>query len=85
MILDNDILHVEISEKGAEIVDLSKQGVQYLWNADANYWNRHAPILFPIVGRLCENRSRNFTSQRSCSQRKGHRNPQKVLWYVCIP
>ena len=58
MILDNDILHVEISEKGAEIVDLSKQGVQYLWNADANYWNRHAPILFPIVGRLCENKYR---------------------------
>lgn len=58
MILDNDILHVEISEKGAEIVSLSKHGVQYLWNADANYWNRHAPILFPIVGRLCENKYR---------------------------
>ena len=56
MILDNGILHVEISEKGAEMVSLSKHGVQYLWNADVNYWNRHAPILFPIVGRLCEDK-----------------------------
>lgn len=58
MILDNGILHVEISDKGAEIVSLSKLGVQYLWNADANYWNRHAPILFPIVGRLREDKYR---------------------------
>ena len=52
MILDNGILHVVISEKGAEMVSLSKHGIQFLWNADANYWNRHAPILFPIVGKL---------------------------------
>ncbi len=58
MILDNGILHVEISEKGAEIESMSKYGVQYLWNADANYWNRHAPILFPIVGRLREDKYR---------------------------
>lgn len=58
MILDNGILHVEISENGAETVSLSKHGIQYLWNADASYWNRHAPILFPIVGRLREDKYR---------------------------
>ena len=68
MILDNGILQVEISEKGAEMVSLSKHSVQYLWNADANYWNRHAPILFPIVGRLREDQYRWGTRKYTMKQ-----------------
>ncbi|MCR5645814.1 MAG: aldose 1-epimerase family protein [Bacteroidales bacterium] len=52
MILSNNKIRIEISEKGAELVSVVKQGSQLLWNADAFYWNRHAPILFPIVGKL---------------------------------
>lgn len=56
--LDNGILSLAVSEKGAEPTSLKKHGVEYLWNAYANYWNRHAPILFPIVGRLREDKCR---------------------------
>lgn len=52
MRLDNGILSVEISEHGAEPVSIEKFGRQYLWNADPAFWNRHAPILFPAVGRM---------------------------------
>ncbi len=58
MTLSNDILSIEISEKGAELSSIEKNGRQYLWSADANFWNRHAPILFPIVGRLRDDKCR---------------------------
>lgn len=52
--IKNSILEVVISTKGAEIQSVKSQhsGYEYIWQADAKVWNRHAPILFPIVGRL---------------------------------
>ncbi|MDR3190666.1 MAG: aldose 1-epimerase family protein [Lactobacillaceae bacterium] len=55
--LTNDILAVSILKHGAElasVVDL-ESGYEYVWQADAKYWGRHAPNLFPIVGRLQDN------------------------------
>lgn len=53
-IIKNNMLKVTISSKGAEIQ--SVKGVhtnhEYMWQADPEIWDRHAPILFPIVGRL---------------------------------
>lgn len=44
---------VKINQKGAEIVSVKDQkGTEYIWGANKEYWKRHAPILFPIVGRL---------------------------------
>lgn len=43
-----------IATHGAELtslVDLAS-GREYLWQADPAYWGRHAPLLFPIVGKL---------------------------------
>jgi galactose mutarotase-like enzyme len=48
--LKNDKLTIEISEHGAELVSIKDpQGHEYLWQADPKYWNRHSPILFPLV------------------------------------
>lgn len=43
-----------INEHGAELVSFidKKTGQEYMWSADSKYWGRHAPVLFPIVGRL---------------------------------
>lgn len=41
------------SEQGAELISLqTNSGTEYIWQADPAHWKRHAPILFPIVGRL---------------------------------
>lgn len=40
-----------ICDKGAELYSLKAGGIEYIWQADAAYWNRHAPVLFPFVGR----------------------------------
>lgn len=55
MTLGNDILTLDVSTHGAEMVSLRKQGRELLWTGDATYWNRHAPILFPAVGKPCNN------------------------------
>ncbi|MFC4211907.1 aldose 1-epimerase family protein [Pedobacter lithocola] len=52
--LENDFLKVNIAVKGAELQGLySKETqIEYLWNGDAEYWAKHSPVLFPIVGSL---------------------------------
>ena len=55
MTLNNDIITIKVSEHGAELVSLNKDGCEYLWTGDAQYWNRHAPILFPAVGKPYNN------------------------------
>lgn len=50
--LTNDILTLHIQEKGAEMCSLIKNTnkQEYIWKGDPQYWKRHAPVLFPIVG-----------------------------------
>jgi len=57
-ILRNDILSVAIDLHGAELKSILRQesGNEYLWQADPTFWGRSAPILFPIVGMLRDNR-----------------------------
>lgn len=54
--LSNGILNVEISTMGAEILSVEKNGFENMWGADPKVWNGHAPILFPICGRLKDNK-----------------------------
>ena len=37
------------------MLSLKCGGREYMWTGDAAYWNRHAPILFPAVGKPFEN------------------------------
>ena len=39
---------------GAELTSLvtSADGLEYIWPGDPAVWGRHAPVLFPLVGRL---------------------------------
>lgn len=50
----NDHLTVTIDNHGAEIVSVidNKTGYEFIWQGDPEIWGRHAPVLFPIVGKL---------------------------------
>jgi galactose mutarotase-like enzyme len=54
--IKNSFISAKIDSFGAQLNSLKKIDVdlEYIWQADPQYWNRHAPILFPIVGRLKE-------------------------------
>ena len=44
------MLKIESKKQGAELTSIKLDGKEMLHQGE--YWNRHAPILFPIVGRL---------------------------------
>lgn len=54
IILENESFRVEINPFGAELSSFrsKKTGTEYVWGGDPAAWKRHAPVLFPIVGRL---------------------------------
>lgn len=52
--IENEKIKVDISDKGGELqsIVLKKDGTEYLWQGNANYWAGRAYNLFPICGRL---------------------------------
>ena len=54
--LENEELLVTIDRRGAELTGIydKKAGREILWKADPSVWGRHAPILFPFVGKSFE-------------------------------
>ncbi len=51
-LLKNGRLEVKVNAKGAELVSLKRDGLEYMWQADPAYWGRTSPVLFPFVGSL---------------------------------
>lgn len=53
--LKNEFITASISTLGAELQSVrDADGKEYIWQGDPAYWNKHAPILFPICGALNE-------------------------------
>ena len=52
--LENDSLRVTVADLGAELTSVFDKaaGIERIWTGDAAVWNRHAPILFPFVGKV---------------------------------
>lgn len=59
--IENTILNTTITHKslsasikhaGAELFSLTDQKNEYIWNGNADFWPKHSPVLFPIVGSL---------------------------------
>lgn len=52
--LSNGVITIGVNNHGAELVSLhSKEtNLEYIWQGDPAFWGKHAPVLFPIVGRL---------------------------------
>lgn len=59
-ILKNDNVEIEVSSHGAELYSLfdRKNQVEYIWQGDKKYWAWHAPICFPITGRVKDDKYR---------------------------
>lgn len=56
--LDNGNLAVKIDEQGAQLKSIfcPETQIDYMWQADPKFWGRTSPVLFPIVGRLKDNK-----------------------------
>ena len=55
--ISNSILSATINHKGAELISFknSTSNREYIWEGNPEYWGKHSPILFPIVGTLMNN------------------------------
>lgn len=52
--IENDKLKVGIADYGAELSSIYDKEHDYevIWQADPAFWARHAPVLFPFVGKV---------------------------------
>ena len=59
-VLENKWIKLEVESAGAEIKSLQRKSDsrEYMWCADKQFWGRTAPVLFPIVGGLNEQKYR---------------------------
>lgn len=55
--IHNESLTVQIEDAGAQLASIrDRRGVEYLWQGDPAIWNRRAPLLFPFIARLKDER-----------------------------
>ncbi|WP_116788366.1 aldose 1-epimerase family protein [Flavobacterium psychrotrophum] len=53
--ISNGTLTATINPKGAELNSLKKDNTEYIWEGNPEFWGKHSPVLFPIVGTLKNN------------------------------
>ena len=58
--ISSEFIQATIDPKGAELKSLldTESFTEYLWQQDKKWWKRSAPILFPIVGKLSDDKYR---------------------------
>ena len=59
--LENSSIKITASTHGGELHSITgkNEGTEYLWNGNPKYWKYHAPILFPIVGKVVDSKYRD--------------------------
>ncbi|TDO83180.1 galactose mutarotase-like enzyme [Flavobacterium chryseum] len=54
--ITNSRLKASIKHAGAELFSLKdNQNKEYIWEGNPDFWGKHSPVLFPIVGTLKNN------------------------------
>lgn len=56
--IENDYLKIGVKEYGCELTSVygKKEQVEYLWQGNPDIWAGQSPILFPVVGRLIDDK-----------------------------
>lgn len=54
--ISNSTLSASIKHAGAELFSIKdNQNKEYIWEGNPDFWGKHSPVLFPIVGTLKNN------------------------------
>lgn len=59
-VLENEYLRVTVADAGAELIGVwdKTANQERIWTGEPEVWNRHAPILFPFVGKVKDGKYR---------------------------
>lgn len=57
---ENNAFSLAVKEMGAELTSLKskKTGIEYIWDGNTDIWYGQSPILFPVIGRLLDDKYR---------------------------
>lgn len=58
--MNNGRFSAVVSSLGAELRSFRCDGNEYLWHGDPRFWDGRSPLLFPITGRVWDNRYRHL-------------------------
>lgn len=53
--ISNSTLTASIKNSGAELFSLKHYDKEFVWEGNPDFWGKHSPVLFPIVGTLKNN------------------------------
>lgn len=58
--VQNEYLKIRVAQFGAVLTSIQSQksGHEFLWQGDKSVWNGQSPILFPIIGKLLDDKCR---------------------------
>ena len=81
--LENEFLKVTVADAGAELISVWDKvaGREHIWNADSAMWNRHAPILFPFVGKVKDGKYRIGEKEYAMKSQHGFARDQV---FACV-
>lgn len=70
--ISNTYLTAKINHNGAELFSLKNNysHQEYIWEGNPDFWGKHSPVLFPIVGTL-KNNSYNANNENYTLSRHG--------------
>ena len=82
-ILENEKLRITVSDRGAELISVFDKSAkkERIWSADPAIWNRHAPILFPFVGKETDGKYRIGDMEYSMKTQHGF---ARDMDFVCL-
>lgn len=71
-IISNEKYSATINSKGAELNSLVNKSTnqEYIWEGNPEFWGKHSPVLFPIVGAL-KNDSYKYEGKKYSMSRHG--------------
>lgn len=73
-------LTVTINDKGAELFSVKgSDGHEYIWQGDERYWKDRSPVLFPVCGRILDNK---YTTGGKEYSMKSHGFAKKCVFDV---
>ncbi len=77
--IENEKLTVGVKEFGCEIASIKSKatGYEFMWQGNPDIWSGQAPILFPIVGRLIDDK---YTLDGRDYEMPKHGFARKMLW-----
>jgi len=78
--IKNNFLQVSVKEIGAELCSIKsiKSSKEYVWQANPDVWNSHAPNLFPVIGCLKDGGFLYKAKEYKCPKHGFFRNNKNV-------